>query len=66
MVSGETLTEIEESLAQARQTVAHVRQQLDDQAQNIRVPTGAPPRRAPDTSNLTPIEKIKLGLQQHD
>jgi hypothetical protein len=64
MVAGDTLMEIDESLAQARRTVAQVRQQIDEQAQAGRVPAGAPPRRAPDTATLSPLEKIKLGLYE--
>lgn len=64
MVGGETVAEIEEALAQTRHTVAQVRQQLEQEAQSARVPTGAPPRRPPDLSALSPLEKIRMGLQQ--
>jgi chromosome segregation ATPase len=64
LVSGETVTEIDEALARARQTVAQVRQHIEQQAQVLRVPTGAPTRGSPDLSSLTPSEKIRLGLQQ--
>ena len=64
LVHGETVTEIDESLARARQTVAQVRQHIEQQAEVLRVPTGAPTRGSPDLSSLTPAEKIRLGLQQ--
>lgn len=64
MVSGETVAEVEESLAKARQMVARVREQLESQARAQRVPAGAPPRQGPDLSALSALEKIKLGLQE--
>jgi len=64
MVGGETVEEVEASLAAARQTVSQIRQHLESQAQSGRVPAGAPPRQAPDLSALTAEEKIRLGLTQ--
>ena len=48
----------------ATQTVAQVRQHLEQQAQSLRVPAGAPVRGAPDVSSLTASEKIRAGLKQ--
>lgn len=62
LVGGETVEEIEESLARARQTVAQVRQHLEQQAQALRVPPGATTRSVPDLEGLSPAEKIRLGL----
>ena len=67
MVAGESVEEVEASLAAARQTVAQVRQHLESQAQAGRVPAGAPPRSAGgglDLSALTPEEKIRVGLER--
>jgi hypothetical protein len=64
LVDGDTVAAIDEALARARQTVAQVRQHIEQQAQALRVPAGAPVRSAPDTSSLTPAEKIRHGLQQ--
>ena len=64
MVAGESVEEVEASLAAARQTVSQVRQHLESQAQAGRVPAGAPPRQAPDLSALTPEEKIRMGLER--
>jgi DNA repair exonuclease SbcCD ATPase subunit len=64
MVTGESVEEVEASLAAARQTVAQVRQHLESQAQAGRVPAGAPPRSAADLSALTAEEKIRRGLEQ--
>jgi chromosome segregation ATPase len=64
LVSGDTIAEIDASVAQARQTVAQIRQHLEQQAKALRVPAGAPARSAPDFSALSPAEKIRLGLEQ--
>jgi hypothetical protein len=63
LVVGDTVGEIDLALVRARQTVAQVRQHLEQQAQTLRVPSGAPARGGPDPSSLTPAEKIRLGLR---
>lgn len=62
MLAGDSIEELEASAKKARQTVRHVRDRLESQAQAGRVPAGAPPRGAPDFSALSSIEKIRLGL----
>lgn len=64
LVAGESIEEVEEAAERARQTVRQVRERLESQAQVGRVPTGSPPRGALDFSALSPIEKIRLGLNQ--
>jgi hypothetical protein len=64
LVSGDTVDAVDESLARARETVAQVRQHLEQEAHALRVPAGAPVRAAPDFSGLSAAEKIRLGLQQ--
>lgn len=64
MVQGDTVEEVEASLAWARQMVEQVRSQLEAQASQERVPFGAPVRSAPDLSGLSPQEKIALGLNR--
>jgi regulator of replication initiation timing len=64
LVTGDTVSELESAVERARQTVAQVRQHLEQQAQALRVPAGAPARGSPDTSDLTAGEKIRLGLQK--
>jgi regulator of replication initiation timing len=64
LVAGESVAEMEASLEKARQTVAQVRQHLYEQAQNLRVPAGAPARSEPDLSELSASEKIRLGLRR--
>jgi hypothetical protein len=64
LVSGANVAELDASIDRARQTVARVRQHLEQQAQAARVPSGAPVRGAPDTSDMSAAEKIRLGLQK--
>ncbi|MGD0114896.1 MAG: hypothetical protein ABSC13_02685 [Dehalococcoidia bacterium] len=64
LVTGGSIEEVEEAVERARATVRQVRERLESRAQVGRVPTGSPPRGAPDYSALSPIEKIRLGLSQ--
>jgi len=64
LVSGETVEEVDQQLEAALRMVAQLRSHLESQAQAVRVPTGAPARRAPDLSALSPGEKIVHGLSQ--
>jgi DNA repair exonuclease SbcCD ATPase subunit len=63
LVTGETLEEIDQQLQQAEGIVARLRERMAEEAQGQRFPAGAPPRRAPDLSALSPLEKIRQGLQ---
>jgi predicted nuclease with TOPRIM domain len=64
LVSGETVEEVDRQLEAALRMVAQLKSHLESQAQAQRVPAGAPPRRATDTTALTPTEKISYGLTQ--
>ena len=64
LVGGETVEEVDRQLESALRMVAQLKSHLESQAQAQRVPTGAPARRAPDTTALTPTEKISYGLAQ--
>ena len=64
LVSGETVEEVDQQLETALRMVAQLRSHLESQAQAMRVPSGAPARRAPDLSALSPTEKIVRGLSQ--
>jgi predicted nuclease with TOPRIM domain len=64
LVSGETVEEVDQQLEAALRMVAQLRSHLESQAQALRVPTGAPARRAPNLSALSPGEKIVYGLSQ--
>ncbi len=63
LVAGDSVGAVDESLVRARETVARVRQHLEQQAHALRVPPGAPARSGPDFSGLSPAEKIRLGLE---
>jgi len=65
LVGGETVEEVDQQLEGALRMVTQLlRSHLESQAQALRVPTGAPARRAPDLSALSPAEKIVHGLSQ--
>ena len=64
LVSGDSIGELDAAVERARQTVAQVRQHLDQQAQALRIPAGAPARGSPDISGLSSAEKIRLGLSK--
>ena len=64
LVVGDTVADLDAAVSQARQTVAQVRQHLEQQAQSQRVPAGAPVRGAPDVSAMTAGEKIRAGLRK--
>jgi len=64
LVSGETVEEVDQQLETALRMVAQLRSHLESQAQTLRVPTGAPARRAADLSALSPGEKIAYGLSR--
>ena len=64
LVSGDSIESLEQSIVRARQTVAQVRQHIEEQARAQRVPAGAPVRASADVSDLTPAEKIRLGLRE--
>jgi septal ring factor EnvC (AmiA/AmiB activator) len=64
----EDIAEIDRGIEAARLVVGRVREKIEeetlDQARSLRVPAGAPTRRTPDLSGLSPEEKIRAGLQQ--
>jgi hypothetical protein len=66
LVDGDSVEAIDEAVERARQTVARVRQHLEQQAQALRVPAGAPARSsgALDPASLSASEKIRLGLER--
>ena len=64
----EDIGEVDRCIEAARRVVSRVREKMEaetaDQARSLRVPAGAPVRRAPDLSGLSPEDKIRVGLQQ--
>ena len=64
LVCGDTVAEIESSYERAAALVDRLRRRAAEQSAQDRVPAGAPARRGPDTSALSPQQKIMLGLQR--
>lgn len=62
LISGDTIEAINESLKKAKDLVGKVRQGLETEISLTRVPAGAPERRAPDLSALSPSEKIQYAM----
>lgn len=62
LICGDTIAAINNSLSQAKELVARVKQGLEAEIELARVPTGAPVRRPPDLSALSPREKIQQAL----
>ena len=63
VITGETIEDIDASVAHAQAIADAVRETLADEARKARVPAGAPTR-AINLDGLTAKEKITLGLQQ--
>ena len=64
LVSGETVDEVEKSLAAAREVVDKVKIKLEAKLLTERVPAGAPPRSSADLSTLSPKDKIAYALSR--
>jgi len=62
LISGDTIEAINESLEKAKSLIGKVRQGLEAEISLARIPAGAPERRAPDLSALSPSEKIKYAI----
>jgi hypothetical protein len=64
-LTGSTVEELEASLGQARAAVDRIRQHLEEErGRSLAVPAGAPARRGPDLTALSPREKILYGLSR--
>ena len=64
IIAGETIKEIDASLAKATTIAESVKASLEAQAKETRVPAGAPPRGEISLEGLSPREKIAAGIQQ--
>ena len=65
IIGGDTIEEIDASVEKARTIADAVRQNLEAQAKEARVPAGAPARGEISPEGLTPREKIAAGIQQN-
>ena len=64
LVQGGTVAELEAAFSHAKALADRVRQQVESEAAQERIPAGAPPRRGVDSSALSSQQKILLGLRQ--
>ena len=64
IIAGDTIEDIDASLARAATIAESVKASLEAQAREARVPAGAPPRGEINLEGLSPREKIAAGIQQ--
>jgi len=64
IIAGDTIEDIDASLAKATTIANAVKANLEAQAKEAKVPAGAPPRGEISLEGLTPREKIAAGIQQ--
>lgn len=62
LISGDTIESINGSLSRAKALVSKVKQGLETEISLARIPAGAPERRLPDLSALSPREKIQYAI----
>ena len=62
LISGDTIEALNISLEKAISLVGRVKKSVEKEISNIRVPAGAPGRRASDLSGLSPREKIQYAI----
>jgi len=62
LISGDTIEEIDDSLANARLLVDRVRQELEVEIAAAKIPAGSPLRTPLDFSALSPKEKIQYAI----
>lgn len=63
MITGSTIEEVKASLARAEELVARLKQAIQEQAPQVEIPAGAPPRTEPDVSVLSAKEKIAYAVR---
>jgi len=62
LISGDSVEEIDKSLAGARALIDRVRQRLETEIAGAKIPAGSPLRTAADLSALSPQEKIQYAM----
>ncbi len=62
-VTGDTIEEVKASLKRTNDLIARVKQAIAEQAGEVVVPAGAPPRHEPDMSALSAKEKIAYAVR---
>ena len=63
LITGKTVDEVNESLKSARELVHKVREEIEAETAQTRIPAGAPSRSVQDISSMTPREKIQRALE---
>jgi hypothetical protein len=63
MITGNTIAEIDSSMKKVTGLAEGIKVRLEAALKEIIIPAGAPERSGPDTSGLSPREKIKAGIQ---
>jgi septal ring factor EnvC (AmiA/AmiB activator) len=66
IIAGDTIEDIDASLAKATTIAESVKASLEAQAKEAKVPAGAPPRGEISLEGLSPREKIAAGIQQKE
>ena len=61
-IAGESIEEIDASLASAQALINQVRQELEAEMAAARIPAGAPQRTPADLSTLSPRDKIQYAI----
>ena len=64
LITGNTMTEINQSVENAKTLISKVRGGIEQEIASSRVPAGAPQRTAPDLSALSPREKIQYAIRR--
>jgi hypothetical protein len=64
LITGNTVAEVDASMQKITDLAGLVRSKLEADIKSVSVPAGAPERSGPDTSGLSPREKIKQGLEK--
>jgi len=62
LIAGDSVEEIDRSLASARALIDRVRERLETEIAGARIPAGAPLRAPADLSALSPQEKIQYAM----
>jgi len=64
MISGSTIEELTASIQKANSLVDAVKTSLAAVQEQVKIPAGAPPRKEPDISSMSTVEKINYGMEQ--
>lgn len=65
VITGATIAEIDGAMVRVTDLAGKIKARVEAEIKSTIVPAGAPERSGPDTSGLSPREKIKQGLQDN-